>query len=296
MDAPPEANTVLPLGEIRSQDRAVSSLRAAIVHNRVAHAYLFLGQEHAGKSTTALSFAAALNCDVAPGEGCGTCATCERIGAGNHPDVIRLERQGAQKIVPIGTIRDQVISRLGSAPHEARYRVFLFDEATALPGPAANALLKSLEEPPARTVFVLCTSAPTALLPTIRSRCQPILFSPRARTAESDIGPPFDIAGLRRALVQDNPATLLDMAQEIASDKGQAAPALRHIAEYFHKAAVESAKEGRTTQAQEEAKAAEHALSSEFAMTNHNAHAQLTLESLFFRLQSHLRHGSSERA
>src|SRR5690606_21936856 len=107
--------------------------------------------------------------------------------AGAHPDVVTLERQGAAGTIPIEIIRSRVIPALALAPHEARARFFLVEEATSLLGPAANALLKTLEEPPARTHFVLGTAAAAELLPTIRSRCQRIDFRPLPATMRADL-------------------------------------------------------------------------------------------------------------
>src|SRR4051812_34053824 len=133
----------------------------------------------------------ALSCQRNPGEGCdavpdapggedrgdGMCVACSKIASGIHPDVVTLVREGAAQIVPIESVRNQVIGRIGLPPHEAAVRVFIVEEATAMAPPAANALLKTLEEPPARTLFVLCTTAPEQLLPTIRSRCQRVRFA-----------------------------------------------------------------------------------------------------------------------
>jgi DNA polymerase III subunit delta' len=162
---------------VLGQDRVIARLRAAIERDRVHHAYLFTGAPGSGKRATALAFASALDCLVAPGEGCETCDACVRIAEGNHPDVVTLEREGAARIIPIESVRRNVVARVALPPHEARTRVFIVDEATALQGAAANALLKTLEEPPARTMFVLATAAPEQLLPTIRSRCQRVTFS-----------------------------------------------------------------------------------------------------------------------
>src|SRR5262245_64674900 len=125
---------------------------------------------------TALALACALNCGTNRGEGCGECEACSKIIGGIHPDVGTLVREGAANIVPIESVRNQVIGRIALPPHEALTRVFIVEEATSMAPPAANALLKTLEEPPARTLFVLCTTAPEQLLPTIRSRCQRVRF------------------------------------------------------------------------------------------------------------------------
>src|SRR5437660_264263 len=97
---------------------------------------------------------------------------------------VRGTSRGAANIVPIESVRAQVIARIALPPHEANVRVFVVEEATSMAPPAANALLKTLEEPPARTLFVLCTTAPEQLLPTIRSRCQRVRFAAGAVGAD----------------------------------------------------------------------------------------------------------------
>src|ERR1044071_7253341 len=126
---------------------------------------------------TALELARALNCLTVRGAGCGECDACAKFIAGIPPDVVTLVREGAAQIVPIESVRNQVIARVGFPPHEGKLRVFIVEEATALAPPAANALLKPLEEPRSRTLFVLGSPAPDQLLPTIRSRCQRVRFA-----------------------------------------------------------------------------------------------------------------------
>jgi DNA polymerase-3 subunit delta' len=168
---------VLTLDRIRGQKRVVEILERAIAQDRVPHAYLFCGPVGSGKMTTAVALAAALQCIDAPGRGCGECVACSKIAGGIHPDVQVLERQGAMQIIPIETVRSQVIATLGLPPHEGNARIFLVEEAASLASASANALLKTLEEPPRRTHFILCTTAPDQLLPTIRSRCQRVMFA-----------------------------------------------------------------------------------------------------------------------
>lgn len=169
--------SVLTLDRIRGQKRVVELLQRAIAQDRVPHAYLFCGPVGSGKMATAMALAAALQCIDAPGRGCGQCVACDKIAGGIHPDVQALERQGAAQIIPIETVRSQVIATLGLPPHEGRARIFLVEEASSLASASANALLKTLEEPPRRTHFILCTTAPDQLLPTIRSRCQRVMFA-----------------------------------------------------------------------------------------------------------------------
>src|SRR5262249_39517329 len=168
--------------DLAGQERAVAQLCRSIERGRVPHAYLFSGPPDAPLVDAAIALAMALCCQRTPGEGCdgdpdAMCDACAKIASGIHPDVVTLVREGAAQIVPIESVRSQVIARVGFPPNEAPLRVFIVEEATALAPPAANALLKTLEEPPGRTMFVLCTTAPDQLLPTIRSRCQRVRFA-----------------------------------------------------------------------------------------------------------------------
>ncbi|HEX7835841.1 MAG TPA: hypothetical protein VF469_00180, partial [Kofleriaceae bacterium] len=164
------------------QERAVAQLCRSIERGRVPHASLFSGPPGAPLVDAAIALAMALSCQRAPGQGCDAdpdamCAACAKIASGIHPDVVTLVREGAAQIVPIESVRNQVIARIGFPPHEGAIRMFIVEEASAMAPPAANALLKTLEEPPGRTLFVLCTTAPDQLLPTIRSRCQRVRFA-----------------------------------------------------------------------------------------------------------------------
>ena len=163
------------LGDIVGQARAVGRLRGALAAGKPHHAYLFDGPEGVGKRATALAFAQALNCDPAPGEGCGACDPCRKIAEGLHPDVVAFE------VVPEKGQSErarELLPRLAYPPHEGRARVVLFDPADELNATAANVLLKTLEEPPPRTHFVLITALASSLLVTIRSRCQAVRFQP----------------------------------------------------------------------------------------------------------------------
>jgi DNA polymerase-3 subunit delta' len=164
---------------IVGQDRAVTRLRAALAGGKAHHAYLFEGPEGVGKRTTALALAQAWNCESRPGEGCGACPPCVKIDEGVHPDVVLFGVFNEE-----GKVKDQservreLIAAVGFPPHEGRARVVIVDPAHELNPTAANILLKTLEEPPPGTHFVLCTTASARLLATIRSRCQRVAFSP----------------------------------------------------------------------------------------------------------------------
>lgn len=282
------------LADVHGQERAMAQLGRALAAGRVPHAYLFTGPQGSGKHTAGLALAAALNCLSRPGHGCTECASCAKIAAGIHPDVQTLVREGAAQIIPIDTIREQVIPRLAMAPHEGRVRVFLVEEATALQGPAANALLKTLEEPPPRTHFVLCTSAPDQLLPTIRSRCQRVSFAPlppdlRARLAdETAAAERLDaIAGaLRQAVDAGGARAILDAAAEASRERTEVAPALELLARRFHQEARAAAESGDLQRAAALAGRAARVLDTHTAVTLHNAHGQIALEGLLHQLRA----------
>ena len=162
--------------------RPLNQLARAIEGGKLAHAYLFSGPEGVGKRSIAEGLCAALNCAVAPARGCGTCATCERLSHGTYSDLIVLSPDGA--FIKIDQVR-ALEGRLAFAPHEGRYRVIVIDGAERLNPSAANALLKSVEEPRPGTLFVLVSAAEHKVMPTLVSRCQRLRFAPLS-SAEVD--------------------------------------------------------------------------------------------------------------
>jgi DNA polymerase III delta' subunit len=169
------------LSSITGQARAIETLRAAVARRRLHHALLFEGPSGVGKATTARALAMALNCERGPHtDGCGECAPCQKILSGNHPDLVGFDMTGKGLTERVR----ELLPSLGFRPHEARARVVVLDPADDLAqgrAEAANALLKTLEEPPADTHFVLCTAQPHRLPVTVRSRCQRVRFSPLDR-------------------------------------------------------------------------------------------------------------------
>ncbi len=164
---------VLRFEEIVGQDQALGLLEKALKSRRLPHAYLFVGPEGVGRETTARALFLRLVC--AQEQGCGECPGCRKFLKGLHPDVEILTPQGQKiKIDQIRTLEQ----KLRFVPLEASRRLILIPEAEALTREAANALLKSLEEPPPYTLFVLLASSPDVLLPTIVSRTQIIRFRP----------------------------------------------------------------------------------------------------------------------
>lgn len=288
---------MITLADIRGQDRAVAQLVRALETGRVPHAYLFCGPAGCGKHTAGIALAMALNCEVEPGAGCGRCATCERIAAGIHPDVRTLEPSGPSRTIPIADVRTQVVAAVGLPPHEAKARVFLIEEATTLLGPAANALLKTLEEPPASTHFILGTAAPDKLLPTIRSRCQKVGFValPPAVRAELHGGQGDDMHArldklsdaLLDAIADDAEiAAIFDAAAEVSAERNDVAPALRLFAEKLHLQARDAVERRDMPGAARIARRASVVLDTELAVTMHNAHGQLALEAMLSQMRA----------
>ncbi|MBT8493456.1 MAG: hypothetical protein KJO07_10400 [Deltaproteobacteria bacterium] len=282
---------MLLLSQVRGQDRAIARLQRAVAGDRVAHAYLFTGPARSGKYTSALALAAAMNCDLEPGVGCGTCAPCSKIADGIHPDVQTLQRQGAARIIPIASIRSQVLSVVGLAPHEARARFFLVEEATAMQGPAANALLKTLEEPPARTHFVLATTAPDKLLPTIRSRCQTVAFAALGADLRAQLEGDEETSGKLAEWVTALVGAALEggdlhaAARAAGAEKGKVGDILSLLATRLHQRAVAAAQGDHGRDAARLSRQAQLVGEVELAVTQHNAHGQLALEDLLYRLR-----------
>lgn len=156
--------------------RAAEALAAQITADEVAHAWLLLGPAGSGKRPAAQAMAAALNCTVEPGIGCGECSACLRIMRRRFPDVHHIVPEGP--LIPVDTIREQVIPEASRSPFEGRYKVFIIEEAERMNPHAQNSLLKTLEEPQPETVFILISSRPEDLLDTIQSRCRLFRLEP----------------------------------------------------------------------------------------------------------------------
>lgn len=165
--------------DVAGQSHVTITLKNAIKENRIAHAYLFAGPRGTGKTTIAKILAKAINCtgDQPP---CNECPNCKAITQGDHPDVIEID---AASNNGVNEVRD-LIDKVKYAPINAKYKVYIIDEVHMMTPEAFNALLKTLEEPPAHIVFILATTEPHKILPTIISRCQRFDFK---RVDEKDI-------------------------------------------------------------------------------------------------------------
>lgn len=156
--------------EVVGQDPIVTTLKNAIRHERLAHAYLFCGSRGTGKTTLARVFAKALNCQ-SPDENlepCNQCSSCREITSGHSMDVLEIDGASHRGIDDIRQINDNV----GYATASGKYKIYIIDEVHMLTKEAFNALLKTLEEPPAKVKFFFATTEPHKILPTILSRCQ----------------------------------------------------------------------------------------------------------------------------
>ncbi len=163
----------MPFSDIQGQEKAIAVLQSAVRHQRVPQAYVFSGHEGVGKKFTALMLAKALNCRETHDDACERCISCQKINSGNHPDVRILEPDG--QFIKIDQIREMQ-KDVGYKPFEGRRKVYILDHAETMRPEAANALLKTLEEPPDECLIILVTANVYALLPTVLSRCQFVRF------------------------------------------------------------------------------------------------------------------------
>ena len=228
----------MPFRDIIGHRRLLDLLSRSIRDDSLPPSLLFAGPGSAPKRDTAIAVAQALNClnRRTPIDACGVCSVCARIARGMHPDVMIIEA-GDTGTIKIEQIRDAV-ERSTYRPFEGRRRVVIVDDAAALVGPAQNALLKTLEEPPASSVFILLTSRPDVLLPTVRSRVIRLSFAeggPLVVDAESR-----HVAQrvLARAAAGGDPGRRLEAAKDLltntgggsAGDREQLASHLRAVA------------------------------------------------------------------
>jgi DNA polymerase-3 subunit delta' len=175
----------MPFNDIIGHEGPKAILRASILHDRVAHAYLFHGEDGIGKRLAAIKFAQAVNCETAYGspgpDACGACRSCSQIEGSTHPDflMIQPDRELVNPQIKIEQIRE-LEQQLVYRPLLSPRKVYVIDDADRLTQGAANALLKTLEEPVGHSIFLLISSRPSALPATVRSRCQSIRFVPPA--------------------------------------------------------------------------------------------------------------------
>jgi DNA polymerase-3 subunit gamma/tau len=192
--------------EVIGQDHVTRTLKNALEQGRTAHGYIFSGHRGIGKTTVARILAMALNCrssDKPVTEPCGVCESCTEIRAGNSVDVIEIDAATNRGIDEIRELREAARYR----PARDRFKIYILDEAHQITDAAFNALLKTLEEPPAHVVFMLATTQPEDIPQTIRSRCQH--FSFRAVRFEEIVGQLKDLAGREKIEADEDALALL---------------------------------------------------------------------------------------
>jgi DNA polymerase-3 subunit delta' len=206
--------------DIRGQQSAIAFLRGVIDKGRVASAYLFVGLEGIGKTTTALAFALLLNCENPKrGDACMQCGACRKIFDGNHPDILLIEAEKEGRAIKIDQIRD-LEKKIAFSPISAKYRVMIIDPAERMTDEAANAFLKTLEEPPPRNVFILTVRDQGDLFPTVVSRCQRVPFKPLAvEYIEDFLTHELHVDTERARLVARLSEGSLGRAQRLAADE-----------------------------------------------------------------------------
>lgn len=213
----------MPWQSLRGHDRVVEAIRRMLAAGRLPHAFLFVGPEGIGKEAFALKLAQTLLCersDPAQMNPCGACPSCVQVGGGTHPDVLRAGRPEDRLELPIRVIRELCLD-LGLKPMRGGRKVAIVTDADSMNEEAANAFLKTLEEPPEGSVLILIGTSAEAQLDTILSRCRVLRFEP---LSEGDLA-----AVLREQGIVDDPAEADRLAQlgegSVARAQGLADPA-----------------------------------------------------------------------
>ncbi len=163
--------------DVLGHEQTIAHMKSAIEANKVSHAYLLAGEKGSGKKMLAGIFARTLQCEAHGAEPCGKCHSCIQAESGNQPDIIYVthEKPGS---ISVDDIRGQVNGDIQIKPYSSPYKIYIIDEAEKLTQQAQNALLKTIEEPPAYAIIMLLTANEGMLLPTIKSRCVTLTMKP----------------------------------------------------------------------------------------------------------------------
>jgi len=208
----------MPFRDITGHRRLLDLLARSIERHTLPPSLVFEGPAGAGKRATAVAVAQALNCVHGGLDACGECAPCRKIVRGVHPDVLIVE-PGDSGTIKIEQVRE-IVDRANYRPFEGRRRVVILDEADALVPAAQNALLKTLEEPPSTSVFILSTSRPDMLLPTVRSRCIRLRFAEGVKAEIDEDAREVAERVLAQAARAGDPGQRLESAKDLLTNTG----------------------------------------------------------------------------
>ena len=162
---------------IIGHENIIAQLKNAVSNDKVSHAYIFNGEDGSGKTMVAKAFAQALLCEKGEAEGCGECHFCKQTESDNNPDLIRVTHEKPASI-GVDDVREKLVEDIQIKPYNGRYKVYIIDEAEKMTPQAQNAILKTIEEPPAYSVIIFLTNNDEIFLPTIISRCIIFNFRP----------------------------------------------------------------------------------------------------------------------
>lgn len=163
--------------DIIGHEKIIEHFQTAIRTGQISHAYILEGEKGSGKKMLARAFAAALECEEGTGESCQSCHNCAMAQSGNHPDIVWVNHEKPNTI-SVDDIRSQVNGDIGIKPYQGAYKIYIVDQAEKMNEQAQNALLKTIEEPPAYAVILLLASQTGSFLPTILSRCITLTLKP----------------------------------------------------------------------------------------------------------------------
>ena len=216
----------MPFRDVVSQSgqrRLAALLARSVARDALPPSLIFSGPAGAGMRDMAIAVAQAINCLTPKGEGesrdaCGSCPACTRIARGVHPDVVMVVPDDKGR-VNIEQVRG-VLDRAGFRPFEARRRVIVIDEADTMLAPAQSALLKVLEEPPPSSIFILVTTRPDMLLPTVQSRCPRLRFQAAGREPIDEEAREIAREVLAQAAKTDDPGRRIDAAKDLLAKTG----------------------------------------------------------------------------
>lgn len=232
---------------LRDHEPIVAMFRRAVGRHRLAHAYLFHGPAGVGKRYFATLMAQALFCEKIPEEqfdACGTCRPCRMMQAGSHPDFLTVSRPEDKSIIPIELLagseenrgREGLCYEMSLRPLSGNRRIALIDDTDRFNEESGNALLKTLEEPSARSLLILLSADPERLLPTIRSRCQEVRFAPLAEQTVAEL-----VQQLGWVETADEARLLAELSQgSLETARQLTEPAVRQLRQFIHETLTDS--------------------------------------------------------